>query len=158
MYLLSKIKVKEIMTKDPVTVLPDHTIEETAEILLTNKISGVPVLDRKGKIVGAITQSDIFKALVSLTGLSRRGISFGFLLKDEAGTIKEVADIVRIHGGRMASILSTYERAPEGYRKVYIRMYQVDRTKMGEIIKEFKKNGLLYMVDHREDKREIYLS
>ena len=43
-FLISNIKVKEIMTKDPITVPLDYTVEETAEILLWNKINGVPSL------------------------------------------------------------------------------------------------------------------
>lgn len=107
--------------------------------------------------MGTITQTDIFKALVSLTGLSKRGISFAFLLDDRPGSIKEVADIVRKYGGRMASILSSYDQVPEGQRKVYIRMYNVERSKPLEVEKELKgKAKLLYMVDHRRNKREIY--
>ncbi len=44
-YLISKIKIKDIMSGTPITVPPDFTVEETAEILLKNKISGVPVVD-----------------------------------------------------------------------------------------------------------------
>ena len=157
LYLLSKIKVKDIMTKKPITVSPDYTIEETAQILLEKKISGVPVVDQDGKIAGTITQSDIFKALISLTGLAKRGIQFAFQLEDRPGSIKEVADIIRKYGGRMASILSSYDRVPQGHRNVYIRMYDVDRSKLDQIIEELKKKAtILYMVDHREDKRMIY--
>ncbi|MFH1351546.1 MAG: CBS and ACT domain-containing protein [Pseudomonadota bacterium] len=157
LYIISKIKVGDIMTKNPITVPFDYTVEETAEILLTNKISGAPVVDHDGHIVGTIIQTDIFRVLVSLTGLSKRGISFAFMLDDEAGSIKEVADIIRKYGGRMASILSSYERAPKGKRMVYIRMYGIDRTQLPEIKKELKeKTTILYMVDHRENKREIY--
>jgi acetoin utilization protein AcuB len=157
LFLLSKIKVKEIMSKKPVTVPFDFTLEETAEVLLENKISGAPVVDEGGKIIGTITQTDLFKALISLTGLSKRGIQFAFDLEDTSGSIKQVADVIRKYGGRMASILSTYEGVPEGHRKVYIRMYEVDRFKLPDLIKELKATAkLLYMVDHREDKREIY--
>ncbi|MDY6879295.1 MAG: CBS and ACT domain-containing protein [Desulfatiglans sp.] len=157
LYLVSKIRVKEIMTKDPVTVSPDLTIEETAQILLDKKISGVPVMDQKGKIVGTITQTDIFKALISLTGLAKRGIQFAFELEDRPGSIKDVADIIRKFGGRMASILSSYDGAPTGRRNVYIRMYDIDRSRLDQLIKELKgKAKVIYMVDHKENRREIY--
>ncbi|MFH1479690.1 MAG: CBS and ACT domain-containing protein [Pseudomonadota bacterium] len=156
-YIITKIKINEIMTKDPVTIPFDYTAEETAEILLRNKISGAPVVDHDGNVVGTITQTDLFKVLVSLTGLSKRGISFAFMLEDQPGSIKEVADIIRKYGGRMASIMSSYERCPKGKRKVYIRMYGVDREKLPEVKKEIgEKAALLYMVDHRENKREVY--
>lgn len=71
--------VRNWMTKDPITVPPDYTVEETAQILLENKISGAPVVDDMGQIVGVITQTDLFKVLVSLTGLNKKGISFAFM-------------------------------------------------------------------------------
>jgi acetoin utilization protein AcuB len=48
LYLIAKIKVKSIMSKNPISVPPDLTVEETAEILLANRISGTPVVDRQG--------------------------------------------------------------------------------------------------------------
>ena len=157
LYLLSQIKVIEIMTRNPITVPPDYTIEETAQILLEKEISGVPVVDEKGKIVGTITQTDIFKALISLTGFAKRGIQFAFQLEDRPGSIKEVADIIRKNGGRMASILSSYDRVPQGRRNVYIRMYDVDRSRLDQLIRELKEKAtMLYMVDQRENRREIY--
>ena len=142
-YLLSQIKVKEIMTKDPITVPFDYTLEETAQVLLENKISGTPVMGQQGKIVGTITQSDIFRALVSLTGLSKRGVSFAFQLEDRPGSIKEVADIIRKYNGRMASILSSHEQVPAGYRKVYIRMYNIHRARLPDIIEELRGKATL---------------
>lgn len=157
LYLLSEIKVKDIMTKDLVTVPFDYALEETAQVLLENKISGAPVMDQDGKIVGTITQTDIFRALVSLTGLSKRGISFAFMVEDRPGSIKDVADVIRKYEGRMASILSCYNSVPAGYRKVYIRMYNIDRARLPQLREELReKAALLYMVDHRENKREIY--
>lgn len=157
LYLLSEIKVKDIMTKDPITVPFDYTAEETAEVLLENKISGVPVVDDRHQIVGVITQTDLFKVMVSLTGLKKRGIKFAFQLEDKPGSIKEVADIIRKHGGRMATILTSYDGVKEGYRKVYIRIYGIDRSKLPTLKEEVREKGnLLYMVDLRDNQREIY--
>ena len=60
LYLLSKIRVREIMTQDPVTVPPDFTVEETAEILLKHRNSGVPVVDSDA--VGGSSPSRISSA------------------------------------------------------------------------------------------------
>jgi acetoin utilization protein AcuB len=155
-YLMIRIKVMDIMNKKPITVRFDHTLEETAEVLLNNKISGVPVVGDKGGVVGIITQTDLFRALISMTGIGKRGIQFAFQLEDRPGSIKEVCDIIREYGGRMVSILSSYEGVPEGYRKVYIRSYSIDRSKLQQLKDKFKKNfNVLYIVDHLEDKREI---
>ncbi len=157
LYLLSKIKVKDIMSRNPITVPFDFTVEETAEVLLKNKISGAPVVDESGKVIGVITQSDIFRVLIALTGVGNRGIQFAFKLEDRPGSIKEVADVVRDFGGRMVSILTSYENVESGYRKVYIRMHSIDRQKLGQLKDVLRQKAqVLYMVDHRMNNREIY--
>jgi acetoin utilization protein AcuB len=157
LYLLSTIQVKDIMSSKPISVPPDFTIEETAEILLANKISGVPVVDKGGNVVGVITHTDLFKVIISLTGIGKKGIQFAFCLEDRQGSILEVASIIREFGGRVASVLTSYEKAPEGYRNVYIRMYSIDRVKLEALKTALKEKArLLYMVDHRNNTREIY--
>jgi len=157
LYLISKIKIKDIMSKKPVTVPFDFTIEETASLLLENNISGAPVVDNDKQLVGVITQADIFKVILSLTGIAKKGIHFGFKIKDLPGSIKEVADIIRNYGGRMASILTSYEKVPHGYRNVYIRAYGVDRSKFKKLLSDLKNIAdLLYYVDHTENKREVF--
>ena len=157
LYLISKIKVKDVMTKNPITVPLDYTIEETAEVLLKHKISGVPVIDHHGDIVGTITQNDIFRTIISLTGVERKGIQFGLEVEDRPGSIKEVSDIIRQYGGRMASILTSYDLAPKGFRRLYIRMYGIDRFKLNNLKDSLReKASLLYMVDRLEAKRETY--
>ena len=157
LYLVSKIEVGNIMTKDPVTVPQNFTVEETAEVLLKHKISGVPVVDQNGQLVGIITQTDLFRVLISLTGVSKGGIQFAFQLEDRPGSIKEVADIIRLYGGRMVSILTSYDGVPEGYRKVFIRMHSIERAKLQQLKEELSyKAALIYMVDHRENNREIF--
>jgi acetoin utilization protein AcuB len=159
LYLVANIKVREIMTRNPITVPYNFTIEEAAQILLEAKISGMPVIDKNGDVIGTITQTDLFKVLISLTGVGKKGVQFAFLLEDRPGSIKEVTDIIRSYGGRMASILSSYEKAPEGHRYVYIRMYDVDREKIAQLKEDLKKKAkMLYVVDSRENKREIFLS
>lgn len=63
-YLLSSLDVEKIMTPDPITVHPDQTIGEAARIMLENRISGLPVTQTDGRLVGIITESDIFSMVV----------------------------------------------------------------------------------------------
>ena len=157
LYLITKIKVKNIMTRDVITVPPDFTAEETTLVLQKNRISGAPVVDSDGQLVGTITQTDLFRVLISLTGVAKGGIQFGLQVEDRPGSIKEVADIIRAYGGRMVSILSSYDEVPEGSRKVYIRMRNIERSALQNLKQELEsKAGLLYMVDHTESNREIF--
>ena len=158
LYLTAKITVKEIMTPNPVTVPFNYTVEEAAAILLDRKISGLPVVDKDGTVVGTITQTDIFRVLISVTGFGKEAIQFAFSLEDRPGSIKEVADIIRKYKGRMASILSSFEGAPEGFRTVYIRAFDLDRERLADLKKELKGVAkLLYVIDHKENKREIFV-
>ncbi len=155
-FLLSKIKVKNIMTKNPITVPPYFTVEETARVLLKNKISGVPVVDDDNRLVGVITQDDLFKVLTSITGLDKRGIEFAFLVEDRAISIIKLADIIRKYKGRVISLFSTYEGALLGDRHVYLRAYSIDRQKLPQLLEELKKETtLLYTVDHQTGKRDM---
>lgn len=157
LYLISKIKVRDIMTRNPVTVPDDYTVEETAQKLMDHDISGVPVMDGKGKLAGVITRYDIFKILIALSGLGRGGIQFALLIDDKAGSIKPLADVCRKYGGRIASVLSNYENAPEGKRIVYLRVYDVNRSSIPDIIRELRENGtLIYQVDHEKNERLIF--
>jgi acetoin utilization protein AcuB len=155
-YLLSRVKVKDIMSSPPITVHIYDTIEEAALIMFENKISGMPVLDDDGKVVAMLTQSDIFRAFIALTGVTRGGIQFAMDLPDRLGAIKVAGDIIRKYGGRMVSILSTYDRVAEGRRKGYIRMKSVDRGKLMQIKDELVQVGvLLYILDNREHTKEL---
>jgi acetoin utilization protein AcuB len=157
-YILSNVKVGSIMTRNPITVPLNFSIEETAEVLLKHRITGVPVVDDKGEVVGMITLQDLLRVIISLTGVGKRGVQFAFQMEDRPGSIKEVTDILRGYGCRLVSILSSYENAPAGRRNVYVRVYEVDRGRMLQMKRDLKgKATILYVVDHRENKREIYL-
>ena len=142
-YLLSELKVKDIMSKNVFTIGPEETVEKAAVKMLEHRISGLPVVNDKGKVVGMITQGDIFKVLVSLTGIYRGGIQFAFNLEDRPGSIKEVGDMIRKHGGRMVSILTSYDMCDEGCRHVYIRIKEIPEDKLKALTEDLDKNFIL---------------
>ena len=63
-YLLARLQVSKIMTRNPVTISPTSTIGEAARLMLDKKVSGLPVTDEGGAVVGIITESDIFRMVV----------------------------------------------------------------------------------------------
>jgi acetoin utilization protein AcuB len=157
MYHLSRVELASIMTANPVTVPFDFTLDETAEVLLKKRISGCPVVDAQGKVIGVITKNDIFRAVISVAGLIKRGVQFGFLLDDRPGSLREVTDVIRKHGGRLAGIVSSYDGAPEGKRYAYIRAFALEPEKMEPLKEELKQRAtILYMIDHERDRREIF--
>jgi acetoin utilization protein AcuB len=66
-YILEKLTVREIMTKQVVTVRPDQTVEDAALLLLGHRIGGLPVV-RDGELAGIITETDILQAFLQLRG------------------------------------------------------------------------------------------
>lgn len=63
-YLLSTLKIEKIMSKNPVTIGSEATIGEAARKMLENRVSGLPVIDDHNRVVGIITESDIFSMVV----------------------------------------------------------------------------------------------
>ena len=63
-YLLSQLRVDEIMTPRPVTISVDDTLGEAAQLMLQHRIGGLPVVDRHGALAGIITECDIFRLVV----------------------------------------------------------------------------------------------
>lgn len=157
LFLISKIKVADIMTRSVFTVDPDWTMEEAAALMLEHKISGAPVVDDQGVLWGVITQTDMFKATLYITGLKKRGLHVAFVLEDTPGSIMEIVNVVRQFGGRMASILSTYERAPAGYRNVYLRFHGIPRDRIDDLLTILREKAKLrYVVDHDQNRRTVF--
>jgi acetoin utilization protein AcuB len=156
-YLLDQLKIRDIMTRNVITISALLTIDEVAELLLEKNISSVPVLDENKKIVGIITKTDILKVLISLTGMQRRGVDFGFEVADEPGSIKMLTDQIRSYGGRISSILISYEQAAVGFRNVYIRIYQIDNKQLMLLKKQLlQMTKILYCLDFLGKQREIF--
>ena len=72
-YLLWKLKISDIMTHNVLTINQDTPIEDAANLMVTHKIGGVPVVDDSGKVVGVITETDIFRAFVEMLGGGEHG-------------------------------------------------------------------------------------
>jgi acetoin utilization protein AcuB len=133
-YLLSEIKVKELMSTDVIYVKPDETIEFAAVLMLENKISGLPVINDQQHLIGVITETDIFKALVHITGVYSGNTQFAFCLPDKPGSVHEVAEVIRGMGGRVVSILTSYDLADEGYRNVYFRIRSMKQSMLAKLV------------------------
>jgi acetoin utilization protein AcuB len=152
-YLLSEVKVKESMSKDVIYVKPDETVEFAAILMLENKISGLPVVNNQHNLIGVITQTDIFKALIHISGVYKGNVQFALCLDDKPGSVKEVGDVIRSFGGRMVSILTSYDLADEGYRNVYFRIKDMEHEKLAQLVKTLEeKFTVLYTVKESLDK------
>jgi acetoin utilization protein AcuB len=132
-YLLSEIKLKDIMTKKVVTIHTGETIERAAQLMLEHNIGGMPVVDEGNKVVGMVTDSDIFKVLVRITGVMEGGVQIGVRLPNEPGGMVPVLDYLKDNGARLMSLLTSCEPAEVGMRDVYIRIRDMDKTALNKL-------------------------
>lgn len=93
-YLLSKTKVEQVMTKKVVTVSPDDLLEVAALKMRDNSVGGLPVVEN-GKVVGIITESNIFDAFIEIMGFRERGSRISILIQeDRPGVLAELAQTI----------------------------------------------------------------
>ena len=126
-YLLAELKAKNIMTAKPITVKPTDTVEQAALIMLDNKVGGLPVVDDNGKLVGIISDHDVFKALVDITGARMGGLQFAIELPDQPGTARPLFDLLRAHNARLLSVLTVSNA--DGNRQLFIRVRDLENSK-----------------------------
>ncbi len=137
-YLLSKIKIKDIYRRNPITIRDDSTVEKAAVIMYDEKVGGLPVVDGKGDLVGMLTEHDVFNALIRITGARVPSYRVSMCLPDEGGAIKEVCDILDNYKHKCISILNTYYEVRENRRSVIIR-FQTDKENVPKIIAQLEE-------------------
>ncbi|RCK71856.1 MAG: CBS domain protein [Anaerolineae bacterium] len=102
-YWLSKVKVEEIMTKEVITTCVDCPIEEAARVMADRKIGALPVME-DDRLVGIITETDLFKIFLELFGARKAGIRATILVKDEPGKLSEVTNTIRQLGANILAV------------------------------------------------------
>ena len=154
--LMDTVEIRTVMSKNVFTIREDYTVDEAAAIMLKKSISGMPVVDNTGKIKGIITKSDIFRCFVSFTGVSNRGQVFAFKLHDRPGVIKTLTDIIVNSGGRLSSIMTSYDDIEDGFRKVFFHTFEINPSDFENLVERFHEAGeLLYVADLSRDYRKI---
>lgn len=131
-YLLAELKAKDIMTPRPFTVKPTDTVEKAAMLMLDNKFGGLPVVEENGRLAGIISDQDVFKALVTITGVREGGIQIGIEIANQPGAMKPVFDVLRAHGARILSVLSANNQ--EGDRQVFLRIRDMESREAEEAV------------------------
>ncbi len=102
-YLISKITVERVMNKKPITVSEDTPLEEAARIMADNKIGALPVI-RGDKVVGIITETDLFKIFLELMGAREPGIRVTALVADVPGELARLTAAIRNVGGNIIAM------------------------------------------------------
>lgn len=101
-YLLEKMKVEDVMTREVITVTEDAAIEEAGRIMADKKISGLPVM-RDGELVGIITESHLFNILLELFGARQSGVRVTAKMPLVKGGLAELATAIAAVGGQFVA-------------------------------------------------------
>jgi len=100
---LRKLKIDRMMTRDVITVNEDSTLEEAASIMADKSVSGLPVM-RDQKIVGIITETDIFKLFLEILGAREPGIRMTVMVQNQPGKLFEMSKAIYELGGNIVAI------------------------------------------------------
>jgi acetoin utilization protein AcuB len=101
--LLSRLKVSELMTTDLVTVAPDTLLEEAARVMVDNKIGGLPVVEGR-RLVGIITETDIFKVFLELLGAREEGLRVTIEIPERKGEMARITGAIAQLGGNILAL------------------------------------------------------
>lgn len=144
-YLLDELRIKDIMTPDPIVCKPTDTVERCAMLMDENNIGGLPVVDDQGRVAGVITDTDVFRVLIAITGVRHGGVQLGLQLSTQDGALMQVLDDLRSAGARIMSILTALDTTESQTREVFIRMLPMDHAKEDAIVEMIRgKHTLLY--------------
>jgi acetoin utilization protein AcuB len=136
-YLLAKMKVKEVMKKNPFTLTPDTPFEEALRIGQDKKIGSFPVMD-KGKLVGIITESDTVRFLTRALGLREEGSRV--TIEGLGGKFGDLEKIIAIANQHQTIILSMIS-LPRPEKKDWMIVLRLKTTDPDPIVRDFKKAG-----------------
>ena len=143
-YLISKIKVQSVMTEDVITVTEYTPIEEAARIMADNKIGSLPVM-RDGKLVGIITETDLFCIFLELLGAREKGIRLTMLVPEQANTLATITREIAEMGGNIVS-LGTFLGDDPTNRLITAKVTEVGKD---ELVSAMEAMGM-EVVDVRE--------
>jgi len=102
-YLISKITVERVMTRNLITATEDLPLEDAARIMADNKIGALPVI-RESELIGIITETDLFKIFLELLGAREPGVRLEVLLSDVPGKLLELVGAIRDLGGNIIAL------------------------------------------------------
>jgi CBS domain-containing protein len=134
------MKAAEVMTKDVISVSPDARVQDVAQILLTNRISAVPVVDKNGVLVGIVSESDLMRRAEADTG-RHRPWWLAMLTRDEI----LAADYVREHSRRISDVMTSVvvTAAPETSLDVIADLFEKNGIKRVPIVKDGAVVGIV---------------
>jgi acetoin utilization protein AcuB len=139
-YLLARLKVEEVMTRKVITVTEDTPLEEAARIMADSKIGGLPVM-REDKLVGIITETDLFKAFLEMLGARQAGVRVTALIPSAKGTLAKIANAIFGVGGDIIALSASPDASGTRWQ-VTFKVQDVPHDQLVEAIRPVVENIL----------------
>jgi acetoin utilization protein AcuB len=143
--LLNKVKVKDVMVRDVITTSEDMPIEEAAHLMMEHKIGCLPVL-RDGKLVGLITETDIFQTFMELFSARQKGLRITLEIPDTEGQLAKVAQAIADQGGYIAACGTFMSEDPTKWGLV-LKVRNVDRETLTKTLSQIEGQRTLDVRD-----------
>jgi len=118
-YLLAKMKIKDIMQKEVISINTGATVEEAAILMYNHRIGGLVVVDEQGVVAGIITETDIFKSFVDIMGLVDGKTRITLDVTDKIGLLHEISEVFLAMNINITSMVSY--ALPDGKIEMIIR-------------------------------------
>ena len=131
-YLISKVLIKNVMTKKVITVDKDTPIEEAARIMADKKLGGVPVTSL-GKVVGMITETDLFKIFLELMGARQKALRVTATIEDKPGQLAKLTKAIAHGGGNFISF-GMFSGPDANTRVVTFKVDGINKTAIKEVL------------------------
>lgn len=135
-YVLGKIKARNIMVKDVVTIDEGTPIEEAARIMADRKIGCLPVM-RDGRLVGIITDNDLFTIMVDLLGARRPGVRLTVLQPDRPGEVARLSTAIAKEGGNLTVIVGCPASDPADWISV-LKVTNIPREELVKLVSQLE--------------------
>ena len=119
-YLLDKLTVSEIMTRNVITISPDVSVEEAAILLHDNKIGCLPVVE-DGNLIGIITENDVMEILIDVMGMKEKGSRLEVVVDDKPGALADITRIIKESNVNITSVVTDVSDEP-GKRVVVFKL------------------------------------
>jgi len=121
-YLLLKMKVRDLIKRDPITVKPTNSVEKAALLMHDHKIGCLPVVDEAGSLVGMITETDLLAVMVEILGYKEKGTRIAFQVPDTPEACQELVHVLRDFRLDLRSLVTCALHTRPGYRDFVIRV------------------------------------
>lgn len=137
--LLAKLKVDKVMTRKLIIVADDTTVEEAAQIMVEKKIGGLPVVCEK-KLVGIVTETDLFKVFISMLGGHRQGVRVTASIPGVKGTFAKIATAIFKNGGDIVGLgFNDVSDVPQEDWEMVIKVQGVTKANLVTVLKPLVK-------------------